>query len=243
MNAVLDRLVCDMHGEYERREFRPLPGLQPIVLRCPECTRIEREREQIQRREQQLQSRRQRSGIPREYVGLTLRGYPAVTGPQIAVIDLCNQWVARFDELAASADKGSWLVFIGPPGTGKTGMACAVADALMIAGKSVVYHTAASLKRWVWDARHRGSFEAEAVAQLVGCELLVIDELGAGRGGEPLLDLIADLLDQRYAAGRPVVLISNLDRREMHALLPDRLVDRIEQRATWVPCAWESLRR
>ena len=245
MSAVAERDTCPNHGPFEVRQFRlPVPGAQPIRLGCPSCAKEQHEAEGRERQAAELEQMRRRSRIPPLYLALTLDGYPARLPQQRQALEVCRAWLDCYPRLRSSAELGSWLVFTGPVGTGKTGMACAVADALMQAGRSVIYHTQPSLRQWCWDARHRGSCEAEAVHTLVGCELLVIDEvLSSTKPGEAELALLTDVLDRRYMDGRPVMLITNRSRADLPAWLPDRLVDRIEQRAGWVVCDWPSLRR
>lgn len=244
MSAVVERDDCPTHGAFEVREFRlPVPGAKAIRLGCPQCAREQHEAEEEARQAAEIEQVRRRSRIPGLYLAMTLDGYPADLPQQRSAIGVCRGWLNRYPVLRSSAERGSWLVFSGPVGTGKTGMACAVADELMRVGRSVVYHTPSSLRQWCWDAKHRGSCEADAVHALVWCELLVIDELAANKPSEAELSLLSDVLDRRYMDGRPVILITNRTRGELSSHLPERLVDRIEQRAGWVVCNWPSLRR
>lgn len=235
--------TCPKHGDYTERTLS-LPG-SAIELRrgCPKCADERRAADIEAQRKAELERRRRASNIPAHYLQLSLDSYPAAAKEQRQALAICHRWLEVYPKLRASAERGSWLVFAGPIGTGKTGLACSVADALMQSGRSVIYHTVPTLKRWVWDAQRRGSFEDEAVRILVGCELLIVDEVGASNQAEAVLALLADVLDQRYMRGLPVILISNLDRAGLAQYLPDPLVDRIEQRAAWVACSWDSLRR
>src|SRR3990167_1772820 len=96
---------------------------------CPECQREvaeERKREALQRQAAERDARRTSAGIPPRFRNAALDGVPAE--------------LARFADDPASMPAG--FILLGPPGTGKTYAACAVAIALADARKWAAYMTA-----------------------------------------------------------------------------------------------------
>lgn len=234
---------CEKHGSFTHRILNaPFPGFAPIVLGCGECAaeadRIETESKAAEERARLLV----RSRIPEDYIGRTIDSYPALTADQKKATEGCRWYVRNYERLRLTAERGSWVVFVGNPGTGKTGMACAIAQALIETGRSSIYHTLASLKRHIWDAKSRGSSESQAVDELAKCELLIIDEIGATVGGDGERSTLVDVLNERYANKRPLLMISNLTLDQFKAGVDPRILDRCEQRAAYSLCAWQSLR-
>lgn len=234
--------ACQAHGEYPVRTIAGLFGSAPIVLGCPHCGRAAAEAERQAEHEQRVAGLIARSRIPEEYQGRTLATFPTGLPAQRQVVENCRTWLARYDELRATAKRGSWLVLLGPVGSGKTGLACALLHDVLQRGYSGVYHTLTSLRRWCWDSRHRGSTESDAVEQLSRVDLLVIDEIGASTASDAETALFGEILANRCAHRRPTILISNLSREQLTDRLDERVVDRIGQRAAWFTCDWSSLR-
>ncbi|MNJ56206.1 DNA replication protein DnaC [compost metagenome] len=78
---------------------------------------------------------------------------------------------------------------------------------------------------------------------LGGLDLLVIDEIGCQKGSEYELGLLHNIIDRRYQAVLPTVLISNLDPDGLKAYIGDRALDRLRQNGgKVVGFTWSSMR-
>jgi DNA replication protein DnaC len=94
-----------------------------------------------------------------------------------------------------------------------------------------------------WGSNSKLS-ELQAVANLVEPDLLILDEVGQQYGSEAERQILFDVLNKRYEARRPCILLSNLDMKDVIAFLGERVVDRLaEDGAAFVAFKWESHRR
>lgn len=237
---------CEKHGEFDQRAIPGLFGGAPIPLGgCPRCRPASEDAPHDPSEGERRQATERlvaRSRIPAEYLRVTLDSFPTHRPEQRKIVASCRTWLARFPEMVAGAKRGSWLVLLGPVGSGKTGLACSLMHALMGRGYACQYHTLTSVRRWCWDARHRGSNETEAVEHLGRVDVLVIDEIGASTASDAESALFGELIALRCAARKPTILASNLSREQLCEQLDARVVDRILQRAAWFSCDWPSLR-
>ncbi|MDV7919996.1 ATP-binding protein, partial [Pseudomonas aeruginosa] len=71
--------------------------------------------------------------------------------------------------------------------------------------------------------------ERDALEELAGFDLLVIDELGAQGGTEYELGLLHEVIDRRYREMRPTVVVSNMSAQEVAKYIGDRAVDRLRE--------------
>ncbi len=237
---------CDKHGPYTPRVLpAPFEGFPAITLGCRECSDEQARAHIAEQRAAEEARMLIRSRIPDDYRAATIAEFPIRNHAQRNAVQVCNWFVAEYEALRQSAGYGSWVVFFGTPGSGKTGLACAVGLALMRAEqpRCPLFHTVASLRRFVWDARSRGSSETNAMDELAGCELLIVDDIGTTTSGDAERALLLDLVNERYSRRRPLIITSNLSREQMDGQMEPRMLDRIVQRAVWAPCLWPSLRR
>src|SRR3546814_1448319 len=105
----------------------------------------------------------------------------------------------------------------------KTHFACAAARAAAQSGMSVRYTTVPRYLRAItetWDSSERK--ERDVHHPLVDADLLVLDEIGAGRGGENDVWRVHDLIADRYYAGQPSIFISTLLPDELRKAIGDR---------------------
>jgi DNA replication protein DnaC len=86
--------------------------------------------------------------------------------------------------------------------------------------------------------------ERESIRRFAAPDLLILDEVGQQRGTDDERVLMTDLVNARYEAVRPMIVISNLNVDGVRSYLGDRAFDRLrEGGGRAVQCEWESYRK
>ena len=122
--------------------------------------------------------------------------------------------VRKAREFAAAfpvVDKG--LLFIGPPGIGKTHVAVSVLREVVLKGMRGVYYDTRSLLstiRSTYNPVTRAS-EAEVLDEVMQAELLVLDDLGAERLTDWVEETMHLIVNTRYNEKRPTVFTTNYE--------------------------------
>ena len=149
-------------------------------------------------------------------------------------------------ELASLAfvKTASNVIFLGPPGVGKTHLACGLAVAAVEAGYSAQFVTLRELSMQLEAGSLRGG-EA-ALRRYSQPSLLLIDEVGYTRLSAPAARGLFELIGTRYER-RSTVLTSNLTFTEWGELLGDEvlataLLDRLLHHAEVIPINGRSYR-
>lgn len=238
---------CEIHGDYEAQQLTEL-GISSL---CPECQEEQDKKRQAEEREQQerakarrVQVLRQNSGVPKRFSGLTLDAFNPPTDKSSKILAACKRYAENFEDRLAM---GGGLVLCGQPGTGKTHIACAIADHVIAEHcRTAVFTSIMDMAREVKATYSRDSkrTEAEVIKDYLTPDLLVIDEVGAQRGTETELLLAQEIIDKRYQQVRSTIVISNLPEDELGRYIGERAIDRMYEGGGAVfAFDWDSYRR
>jgi len=144
------------------------------------------------------------------------------------------EWCKQFARQIVNGTCNDSLFLRGDVGRGKTHLSSAIANAVLAGGKTVIYKRAADLFDMIRRYKYEESTQRwhEVLAQLISCDLLVIDDLGAERTTDFVTEQLVLLLEERNYRNKPWIINSNLKLSQIQDSYNTRVSDRIMDRAT-----------
>jgi DNA replication protein DnaC len=178
------------------------------------------------------------AAIPQKYRD---QKFAAVTPDQ----KVARGTVKAFRDQIAQRLRWTVLALVGGVGTGKTLLACELAVALIDKlGLSVRYATAQTIVSEVQATYGtEGKSEETEIARFAQYDVLIIDEIDAKRSSENANLLLTEIINRRYNAEKPVVVITNQAFDTLARFVGDRVADRLHENAYVCAFSWPSFRR
>lgn len=171
--------------------------------------------------------------LPQRYRGVSFDRPPIsnmAVEPQTAAVvreirDYC-------DDIDNQLDEGNGIWLHGSAGTGKTSLAMLVSKTALEAGHSVAIY---SMPRLL--ARIRRTYDTDASEEgylsffdrLTSVDLLHIDDLGAEKRTDWVLEQLYAIVDRRYEEQRSIVVTTNMETDELKEQIGERTVSRLLQ--------------
>jgi DNA replication protein DnaC len=153
------------------------------------------------------------------------------------------------DELATGRFlyEGRNIIFLGPPGVGKTHLAMALGAVTCDIGHRVYFTTAIEMVRRLAKAMADNRLHRE-INNLTRPKLLIVDEVGYLALGTAEASLLFQVISERYEKGNSIVLTSNKAFGEWgqvfggDAVMASAALDRLLHRSTVINIRGESYR-
>jgi DNA replication protein DnaC len=142
------------------------------------------------------------------------------------------------DGLEGRLEAGRGLWIFGDTGTGKTTLAMLVSKMALEAGHSVAIYSLPKLLahiRRTYDSEPGGDSYLAFFERLTSVDLLHIDDLGAEKRSDWVLEQLYALINERYEAQRSVLVTTNLPHEELEEQIGSRTVSRLSQICDEVP--------
>lgn len=208
IDAKSGLLMCGACGE-PKQHIIDLAGTKMIVPCACRCTR-ERDaarREEVERQRAEYERSRRRT----ECFGDDLKK----AGYTFAADDRRNAQVSDAawgytKDFAQQRKDGKGLLFLGTVGTGKTFYACCIANAVIDAGYSAIVTNFAEIANDLQATFDKGGVHK----RLLRTDLIVLDDLAAERDTSFMQEIVFQVIEERNAAGKPMILTSNLSPQE-----------------------------
>ena len=169
--------------------------------------------------------------IPRRYDACSLQNYYPTpgNGAQLRAFNYAFRLVREYP----AVDRG--LLFMGTVGVGKTHLAVAILRGLAEKGVGCLFYEFGSLLKEIQDSYNPISqtSELKVLAPVYEAEVLVLDELGAGKPTDWVRDTMMQVINRRYNDKRLTIFTTNyLDARRAQTdeTLEDRIGVRLRSR-------------
>jgi DNA replication protein DnaC len=170
--------------------------------------------------------------IPRRYRDVSFER-PPVTEIDGGVVRKVRDYTGRIDEHLA-AGRGLWLM--GPPGTGKTTLAMLVSKAASDAGHSVAIYSLPRLLNEIRDTHRAERSHVQLLDRLVAVDLLHVDDVGAERTTDWVLEELYSIVNARYEEQRAMLITTNImDRDKLCEQITPRTVSRLTEMCDELP--------
>lgn len=227
-SAFIERAECPTHGSYVIRE--ELAGYGVVARNpggCPQCL--------AERNASRLMAE---SNMPERFADCTFDTYQAASAKQKTVLDVCRDYAENFGQYRKL---GRCLVMCGKPGTGKNHLATAIVKVLR-----AKRFTALRIKASEFLDAYWGKEFAERDEWLRGMfrvDLLIVDEVEKASKSENARNAMFRLIDGRYEAMLPTLVITNQNRAELVETLGEPAYDRLTEGGSQrLVFDWESCR-
>jgi DNA replication protein DnaC len=170
--------------------------------------------------------------IPRRYQDVAF-DRPPVTEIEPKVVMATRRFTDRIDE---HLDAGHGLWFMGPVGTGKTTLAMLVSKAALEAGRSVAIYSLPRLLNEIRDTHRAERSHVDLLDRLTAVDLLHVDDVGAERTTDWVLEELYSIVNARYEDERSMVITTNIDDRDaLCEQITERTVSRLTQMCDELP--------
>jgi DNA replication protein DnaC len=238
MNDDLDQLLVGlkMHRTREilarelERAAREEPSYEDLLAR------VLRE-EYLHARQKSLDYRIRQAAIPELW---TIETFPFDRQPGVKAATI--RQIASL-EFVASAQN---LVFIGPTGVGKTGLATGLLYAALVNGHRGRFVRAQDLFDEMYASLADRSTR-RLLNQLTGYAVLLVDEMGYLNLRPEQSNIFFKLMEERYTAKKPTIITTNLDYEDWFGFLGQKsmvqaLLDRLRHKCKTIKIDGPSLR-
>ena len=170
--------------------------------------------------------------IPRRYRDVSF-DRPPVSDLEPAIVAATRRYAGSIED---QLDAGRGLWFMGPPGTGKTTLAMLVSHAALKTGRSVAIYSLPRLLNEIRDTHRAERSHVDLLDRLIRVDLLHIDDVGAERTTDWVLEELYSIVNGRYEDQRSIVITTNiLDRRALCEQITERTVSRLTEMCDELP--------
>ncbi len=188
-----------------------------------------------------ISSRRMGSGIPRRFRSVSFDQNPIRELDPVVLRDV-REFVRNIDR---NLDRGRGYWFFGDVGTGKTSLAMLISKHAIEAGRSVAIYSVPKLLADIKSTYEDGSASSylDLFHRLCRVDLLHLDDLGAEKRTDWVLEQLYSIVNERWQDQRSLVVTTNADEKELKEQVGERIVSRLSEICVTIPIMGHDLRR
>lgn len=180
----------------------------------------------LKERQEKIACLTRSSNIPKKYRNATFESFNPIDNPKA---------LEKAKNFADNFPRNKGLLLTGTVGTGKTHLACAIANALLNKLYSVYFGNVVDIISFIRGTYNRDSSltEEEAVNIMTKeVDLFIIDDLGKENNTEYTLSMLYQLINRVYENEKPIIITTNFNSIELARKLGERgqaIVSRITE--------------
>jgi DNA replication protein DnaC len=163
--------------------------------------------------------------IPKRYHDVGFERWP-VTEIHRPAVDATRSFARNIEQ---QLDAGNGLWYMGPVGTGKTTLAMLVSKAAIEAGRSVAIYSLPRLLNEIRDTHRAERSHVDLLDRLTAVDLLHVDDVGAERTTDWVLEELYSIVNARYEDRRSIVITTNLYPDDLAGQIGYRIVSRLTE--------------
>jgi DNA replication protein DnaC len=182
----------------------------------------------LERRVSRAASGRMGSGIPKRFRGVSFDRKP-ICDLDPSLLREVRRYVSQIGE---RLDAGDGLWFYGDVGTGKTSLAMLISKEAQEADRSVAIYSVPRLLAEIKETYNRDSGDSymQLFQRLCAVDLLHLDDLGAEKSTEWVLEQLYAIVNERWQEKRSIVVTTNLTSLdELREQIGARTVSRLSE--------------
>jgi DNA replication protein DnaC len=177
--------------------------------------------------------------IPRRYRDVAFDRWP-VTEIDAPIVAATRRFA---DAIDSKLDAGRGLWFMGQVGTGKTTLAMLVSKAALEAGRSVAIYSLPRLLNEIRDTHRAERSHVDLLDRLTAVDLLHVDDVGAERTTDWVLEELYSIVNARYEDERSMVITTNIvDHEALCEQIAERTVSRLTEMCDQLPLGGDDKR-
>jgi len=164
------------------------------------------------------------------FENFSLEYYPKTKGPNgvVAYSKMCRVFENCLHYAENFTMDSPSILMSGRTGLGKTHLSLSIAKLVIARGFGVVYQSAQTmLSRLEKEHFSRDGSGEPYLDNLIGCDLLIVDDLGAEFATAFTVSAVGNLINERLVEHRPTILNTNCDENDLMRLYGERTASRL----------------
>ncbi|MBR5371491.1 MAG: ATP-binding protein [Oscillospiraceae bacterium] len=205
------KTYCTRCGELRWLDLSEINPQLHLIVR-PVCSCIKAQDDALRRRTERGNCERARADCFRDFSCMREATFAADDRQNThGIREICLKYTEKFG--VPDLRRTEWLILFGNVGVGKSFYAACVANALTDRGFRVKFTSIPRIEQQLSK-----TFDKAAVYDALNTyDLLILDDLGAERRTDYMDEIVFSLIEYRSQAMRPLLITSNLSRREFDA--------------------------